>query len=341
MISKILLIGIIILIVSILIYWVKNRKIFLDFFEKKNNKKIFYIFLALPICLIFMFLYGETKETVDNIKIYNNTKENNKLHEESDRKKEKENEYYNNIINNEYDIQKYKNPYIPNGFSYVEGNYNDGFVIEDLNKNQYVWIPCSNEENKDSIKLQKKNFVSIAFISKDYCYDEEYEEFLSSALENGGFYVSRFEIGIEDEKPVSKKAVNVWNNISKSEANSIIENMYKGEEFKCKLINGFAYDTVLEWIKKNNDIEITSVNVEENVLSGRSEYNRIFDFTDNVLELTSEVFYNNVIVRGFSSSDEEMENGIKFSEESRYTIFKDDKNVSLQDLLGFRTIIYK
>ena len=45
--------------------------------------------------------------------------------------------------------------YIFEDFSYVEGEWNTGFVIEDKDKNQYVWVPCSNIENIDVPKLEK------------------------------------------------------------------------------------------------------------------------------------------------------------------------------------------
>ena len=161
-------------------------------------------------------------------------------------------------------------------------------------------------------------------------------------MENGGFYISRYEIGKEDGKPVSKKGVEIWSDITKDEAKNVIKTMYDDNNLNCELINGYAYDTTLEWIKNSNELEYDIVDLSKNekIYSGRKEYNKINDFIDNVLELSTEILYDNVVIRGFSSSDEEI-NGVKFCDESRYTIFENNKMVSLVDALAFRIILYK
>lgn len=336
-------IGMMVIFVSIIIYIIKNLNSFIELWNKFIKKKIRNVCLVLIAILLVIFIYDNSKEIIENIAIYRKNKEYNKIYEYSEKMKEEETLYYNETYNNEYSNQTYSKPYIFENFEYVEGTYDDGFVIQDMNKNQYVWVPCTNKDIEGIAKLQKKNFVSPVFISKDVCYDEQYEEFLKSALENGGFYISRFEIGIENDLPVSKAGVKVWNNVSREEAKNIISNMYENEKIHCELINGFAYDTTLIWLKNTNEIEknIIDIQKEKIIYSGRTSYNKIYDFCDNILELSTENFYDNIIVRGFSASEEEMNSGINFSEESRYTIFKDSTNVNLLDGLSFRTILYK
>ena len=82
------------------------------------------------------------------------------------------------------------------------GEWNTGFIIQDENENQFVWIPVSNKDIIGTQKLLKKDFKIGPIISKETCLDDNYEAFIESALENGGFYISRYEIGIKDGKVV-------------------------------------------------------------------------------------------------------------------------------------------
>ena len=108
--------------------------------------------------------------------------------------------------------------HIPEGFSYVEGESDNGYVIQDINGNQYVWVPCTNKDINDVIKLQRKDFLENSLIKYYDCNNLSYINFIESALENGGFYISRYEIGKENEKTVSKKQAIMWTNVSQEEA---------------------------------------------------------------------------------------------------------------------------
>lgn len=337
-----IIIGIMIIFISILIYIIKNIDMFYKIIEKKINKKIKYIFLfIILLCLIF-FIYNNFIKIYDNIRIYIKQKSFNELYEYSDNKKREENAYYKEI-NEKYENENFKNPYIPEGFCYVEGTYVDGFVIEDKEKNQYVWVPCTNKELENIPTLKKRNFAFPAFVSKDMCYDEKYEKFLKSAFENGGFYISRFEIGEENGIPVSKPNVELVSDLTIDEAKKTVSNMYKNEKINCEIINGFAYDTTILWLQMNQEIDKQNIDVEEqkSIYTGRKSYNKIFDLFDNIMEFTTEIYYDNIIVRGVGTVIEETENEIGFDEESRYTILKNNNFVNLYDKLAIRTIIYK
>lgn len=346
---KIIELIIVVAIISILIYIIKNQKSIKESINKidKQNNKFKILILLTKILLIFMFLfmlYFYIKQINENIELYIKAKEDNKIFEDADNKILEENIFFNDAMSKEYISQKYNEPYIPNGFKYVEGTYDAGFVIEDEDKNQYVWVPCSNNDIDGILKLQRKDFVEKAFISKNSCYNEEYKEFIVSALENGGFYISRYEIGIENSKPVSKSGVEVWQNVNRNEAIKIIKDMYSKETINCSLINGYAYDTTLNWINNTNEIKIDYLNISENakIVSGRNEYNKIYDFIDNVMELTLETSYDTVIIRGFLSySGEILGYDNAFNHESRYSIQKEDNYVGLSDALSLRTVLYK
>lgn len=350
--SAIFKIGIAIVFITIFIYIIKNYKNISKIIEKyQNNKIIKYsicVIIAIILIYVLIYFYNQTQVLKTSINWYKTSKENDFMFAEYDKKITEENKFYKEVINKNYENQKYSEPYIPEGFSYVEGTWNTGFVIQDSNQNQYVWVPCTNKEDLGVEKLQRINFSKQAFISKDICNNNGYESFLNSALENGGFYISRFEIGKENDNPVSKKDVEIWNNVTRDEAVKIVEKMY--DNINCELVNGYAYDTALSWIMNTNEIkpDIVDTDEKEKFYTGRISYNNIYDFVDNTMEITSETSYSNVIIRGFpyeiaqDSKDVALQNfGYNIESFDRFSIRETDNYFTITTILGFRTIIYK
>lgn len=337
--SRIIVIGILIVIISVLIYCIKNLKSVTELFKKAKNKKVFKIFFVVILLIMFGFylnkVYRNINSSLENISMYKFSKEKEKMYYVYDEKIKKETEFYKNIIDNgKYDIEKCKNPYIIEGFEHVEGQWNNGYVIQDTNGNQYVWIPCTNKSNDEIPQLNKYNFQNPAFISKDTCNNLNYEEFINSALNNGGFYISRFEIGKENNNPVSKKDSEIWSQVTRNEAIQIIDNMYDNKIINCKLINGYAYDTALYWIKQNNEVENSIIDCSNNVVTGRKAYNNIYDLTDNIVEITAETSYETIIVRGVSTLE-------AYKDCNRYSILENENFFNEDSILTFRTMLYK
>lgn len=326
--------------VSIFIYCVKNFEYLKEYIRKKLEKKIFKILYVVVFILIFILIGIQTCKNVklimENIKLYRFSKVANEMYLFYDTKIKQENDFYKDMINKEYNTNSSMMPYILEGFKHIEGEWNTGFVIEDENQNQYVWVPCSNKESENIVKLEKRNFEMPAFISKDFCLDFEYEDFIKSALENGGFYISRFEIGNENGNPVSKLGAKLWKDVTKDEAEEIAENMYKANNLNCRLINGIAYDTALYWLEQTNNMEFSNIIFNESleVYAGRNSFNNIYDLLDNAFELTSEMSYETVIIRGVLNNE-------SYKNRNRYSIIKDENYFSEKDILTFRTIIYK
>lgn len=304
-----------------------------------KNKKI----KILVLIIIGLVLIKETYGYIKNANsIYKFKRESEMMFSDFDERIKKENKFYKDITSiKEYNIESSKEPYIPEEFIYIEGEWNTGFVIQDQNENQYVWVPCTNKESDEIVKLNKYNFCDNSFIDKNECVDEEYEEFLISTIQNGGFYISRFEIGKEDNHPVSKKEKEIFDGLNRTEAMSIIDEMYSNNNIKCSLINGYAYDTALYWIKQTNNIEVFNFENKELIYTGRNSYNNIFDLTDNVFELTLETSYDTVIIRGMINEYEFMDFVTTTEEDSRFSILQDENFFTDQNVLGFRTILYK
>lgn len=238
---------------------------------------------------------------------------------------------YDELMQKETNLENCKNPYIPEEFNYLEGEWNTGFVIEDKNQNQFVWIPCTNIENHENIPiLEKKQLIESNSIYFN-CYEQEnFEEFIVSSLENGGFYISRYEIGNEDGIPVSKKDTKIWTNINFNDANDLAEKMYSN--IHSKLINGYAIDTAISFIFDEIDLKDISKTTGE---SGNKAYKNIYDLVDNMNEWTSEMRYISKLYRGSVFEDEKSEDIIMLADR-----FAGEENLQM-DNLGFRTIIYK
>ena len=325
--------GIIIFVVSIIIYFIKNNKIIIEKFKYVN-----YVFVVFLIGMITCALFSVNKIR-HNISLYFLNKSNSNLYDEYDDLINEEKEYYDFIININYDENnKYKQPFVPDNFNYVDGEWDTGFVIEDEKGNQFVWVPCTSNEESSVPKLQKRYFSNNPLISINQCYDVNYKDFLSSALSNGGFYISRYEIGKENNNPVSKQGALLWTNITQEEAINISEQMYNNETVNSTLINGYAYDTAIQWIKDSNIVIQNDIDINDNYYAGRKDYNNIYDLFDNILELTVEKNYDTVITRGMYNPDvfEKYEDLINHFE-LRYSILENTK----YNYVGFRTVLYK
>ena len=307
----------------------------LDNITLKNGKKIKLIRILLICLLIFLFVIN-LKNAINDIRFnlinhndYSALEDYNKGRELAANQRK----IYNEILNNtSASIDSSKNPYIPKGFRYVEGTWDTGYVISDKNGNEFVWIPCTNIKNDDNIPIIKKwDQVRMSSEKSFSCYEtEEYEEFLTSSIQNGGFYVSRFEIGKENDIPVSKKNADVWVNVTCEEAKIISRNMYDESIIHSRLINGYAYDTLFSFVW--DEIEYLDEIIENTPQTGRNQYKNIYDIIDRMYEITSEEDMNFMIIRGCGTLD-------------NYNNILDNRMIldsSLtSDNYGFRTILYK
>lgn len=188
------------------------------------------------------------------------------------------------------------NPYIPEGFNPVDedASVEDGFVIEDKDGNQYVWIPV------ESGKLTRNTMLSINY---------EESNSTASALVNSvakyyGFYMARFEAS-QFEKDGEIVAASMqgkvpWTNITFQDA---MENANKSAEIfgyeNCHtaLINSYAWDTVLAWIDGETDNYSSSTtfgNYDGTIfptgVTEKDEMKHIFDLAGNVREWTTEIY---------------------------------------------------
>lgn len=195
-------------------------------------------------------------------------------------------------------------PYMPEGFKHVEGDVNDGYVIEDEKGNQFVWIPVENGR-LDSVKSTNTKFT-----------DEGAGMLNNSVAKNKGFYVSRYEIARESDLstvPVSQENKMPWTQISYNDANQIATAMADTNGYQnilTSLPTGAAWQTIVNWIEKVESGYSSSLqygNYAGSILpTGKKTSDMVRNISDiagNVKEWTTE--------RNLSSEEVQLADGTK------------------------------
>ncbi len=182
---------------------------------------------------------------------------------------------------------------IPAGFavSNIDGEnlVNKGLVIIGSNGNEYVWIPCTTDEN-DNTKLQYKRRTDEFPVENDpddnptlATKDEltlsgstisEYESSIgitqsilddiisqirnefTSIAKNGGYYIGRYEVGNENNIAVIKQNQNAYTNINWTQMYQQSKNIDVGNYANSYLCSSYAWDTAIKFI----DTHSTTIN---------------------------------------------------------------------------------
>ena len=204
--------------------------------------------------------------------------------------------------------KKTTNPYLPEGFTKVEGtSLSNGLTIQDSKGNQYVWIEVpKTSEVYPTAGLNIKNFTTEEYTAietdlhtytNDYrngtSYKDEYysdattglkseqytelkQKMLKSVYQNGGFYVGKYETGIEStpktsgssttapkEIPVIKQNAYPYNYVTCSQAQTLANKMESGK-YTSSLMFGVQWDLVLKYLETKGtaqaDLKTNSTN---------------------------------------------------------------------------------
>ena len=183
-------------------------------------------------------------------------------------------------------------PYLPTGFTQVKGTtLKNGLTIQDSTGNQYVWVEVPKAERVyKTAGLEIKDFTDEEYtaIENDlHTYTTDYREsgwedkyysdattgltsdqyanlkktMLKSVYQNGGFYVGKYETGIENapktdgdentaptEIPVIKQNVYPYNYVTCSQAQTLASKMESGNH-TSSLMFGVQWDLVLKYLE--------------------------------------------------------------------------------------------
>ena len=213
--------------------------------------------------------------------------------------------------------------YLPDGFAQVEGTtLENGLTIQDSKGNQCVWIEVpKTSEVYPTAGLNIKNFTTEEYTAietdlhtytNDYrdgtSYKDEYysdevtglkseqytalkQKMLKSVYKNGGFYIGKYETGIENapktdgdkntaptEIPVIKQNAYPYNYVTCSQAQTLASGMVKSENYTSSLMFGVQWDLVLKYLETKGTAQADL----------KTDSASIGNYYDNLWEITNE-----------------------------------------------------
>ena len=182
-------------------------------------------------------------------------------------------------------------PYLPTGFTQVKGTtLKNGLTIQDSTGNQYVWVEVPKtgkvyptaglnitEFTTDEYTAIEADLHTYTDVYRDgTSYKDEYysevgltndqytnlkKTMLKSVYQNGGFYIGKYETGIENkpktsgsadtaptETPVIKQNAYPYNYVTCSQAQTLASNMESGN-YNTSLMFGVQWDLVLKYLE--------------------------------------------------------------------------------------------
>ena len=211
-------------------------------------------------------------------------------------------------------------PYLPTEFTQVKGTIlKNGLTIQDSTGNQYVWIEVPmTEEVYPTAGLSITNFTDEEYTAIEtdlHTYtdvyrdgtsnkDEYYSEvgltndqytnlkktMLKSVYQNGGFYIGKYETGIENkpktsgsadtaptETPVIKRNAYPYNYVTCSQAQTLASNMESGNH-TSSLMFGVQWDLVLKYLETKGT---SQVDLKTDSTSWGNYYNNAWNITNS------------------------------------------------------------
>ena len=212
-------------------------------------------------------------------------------------------------------------PYLPTGFTQVKGTtLKNGLTIQDSTGNQYVWVEVPKAERVyKTAGLEIKDFTDEEYTKieddlhtytdvyrdgtsyKDEYYSgvgltsDEYtnlkKTMLKSVYQNGGFYIGKYETGIENapktdgdentaptEIPVIKQNAYPYNYVTCSQAQTLASGMVKSENYTSSLMFGVQWDLVLKYLETKGTAQADL----------KTDSASIGNYYDNLWEITNE-----------------------------------------------------
>ena len=192
---------------------------------------------------------------------------------------------------------------MPEGATVIENDLSKGIVIADTNGNEWTWVEvpkttvfttATSASDYDNIKTDLVNYATDYREGKegqgyswtdewyDGCgvadsttYTQMYNKMLSSVYTNGGFWISRYEIGdataTENNTTrtkssgatgiaISKANQIPYNWITCSQAQTLASGMSTDTNKTSSLLFGIQWDLTCKFLEENTDLELAEIN---------------------------------------------------------------------------------
>ncbi len=320
-------------------------------FKKNSNNGITLIALIITIIVLLILAGVSIAMLTGDNGILTQAKEAKEATEEAEKKELKDLaqiEANTHLDNYEYITADNIKVPVPAGYAVMkeEGEkISDGIVIVDTRGNEYVWIPCTKEEYKrqewdieidgaDNSKASRDELTlgNATFSQNDInngidknVTDEivkQINEEKASIEKYGGYYIGRYETGIENNETVIKSNVEPYSEIKWRKAYDLAKEIGGGTEATTYLCSSYAWDTAINFIQNNGTKNYaTSIeNFNENCQSKEvkdkkgniikpagtplrltTAKSNIYDIGGNITEYTTELNPNmseNIVLRG-------------------------------------------
>ena len=202
---------------------------------------------------------------------------------------------YREPDNTNIDLRYVEGVKIPDNFYYVGGTKETGLVISDIRGddmentkkgNQYVWIPVEDavlQEDGKTIATDEKEFVESANANRGF-YLSRFEAGIDGATSlnttglNNGQVTSEEWIGWQGGSIVSQKDAKPLNYITVKKEKKKAETMYTGGNVTGRLMSKSAYEQILKFINKKDDIDYkTWGNTKDSTFSINSSNAMVFN----------------------------------------------------------------
>ena len=277
--------------------------------KKSKNKGITLVALVITI-IVLLILSGISISVLTNTEIIQKVKD---AKEKSENAKMQENEY---MYSYEKEINKYtaqeltsekintilsetentvlkdaeENVFVlPAGFKVVDTGditAEKGIVIEDEKGNQYVWIPCTIEENEEKLQYKRTEWEVESdndtrasrdelTLANEICSSDDIENGLTeerkieiveqvknekeSVNKNGGYYIGRYEVGNENNITVIKADQEPYTEIMWYQAYELAKGIGGGEGATTYLCSSYAWDTAINFIQNTGTTNYATI----------------------------------------------------------------------------------
>lgn len=153
----------------------------------------------------------------------------------------------------------YKNPPIPEGFTYKSGKWNTGFIIERTSDgSRFIWVPVGILESDGVLdkehsyeKFGRRNFVGEEDLRENEVLEKELKEQWESVKKYGGFYISLYYISkILGGKPESRANSKLFVGMDFHVAKQIGDEFESSETVKSHLLFGAEFDSFQKMLEK-------------------------------------------------------------------------------------------
>ena len=245
-----------------------------------------------------------------------------------------------------------------------EAKNEDGAYNVQTKYNQFVWIPVAEGEYEREFSYpsyyngqfsnntpEGSTFTDTGYLPEGITVTtndaEGYEKAEREAvMEYNGFYIGRYEAGVDGTTVISKQNATVYTSKTQTEFKEIAKTMYTGNNVKSAMSSGIQWDMVMKFVDGKNDVtgekifNVRKCDETRHTVSGATEAGKnindkvqnIYDLEGNCFEYVAEKNNTNysVVFRGRNYSKDGCNGASK----------RDGHNDTAFSNLTFRPVLY-